>query len=104
MKLIEIEPSTLTNWQYPFNSLKFVNNQDRFSFDNFYELPTFNTLFCLFSLEEVQMGYYFGGLAILQQKDEPKLFFRFSENFKFQNFFFKIIAQICTVRLFFIIK
>ena len=89
MKLIEIELSTVTNWQYPFDSLKFVNDQHCFSFDCFYESPTYDMLFCLLSVGEVRMGWYFGRLAILQKKEDPKLFFHFSENFKFQNYFFK---------------
>ena len=72
-----------TDWNYDFSSLPHWNNRDELWAveDRFYEIPLSNTLCCLYSIYEVTMGNHLGFLALLQNKEEPRLLLSSRINF-----------------------
>lgn len=74
-----------TDWSYDFQSLpKWDLHTWAYTFDLFVELPKADTLFCIYSVVEGSMMNYSGRLAILQNKQKPKLSILSSDGIYFQ--------------------
>ena len=76
---------TTTDWKYDFESLPYWDNHDKFPwvYDEFFEIPQTDTLCCIYSITEVRMMSYLGFLAILQNKENPKVVLNVSDNMNF---------------------
>ena len=74
-----------TDWKYDFASLPCWDNREKFPYvyDEFYELPQSDTLCCLYSIVEASMLNYVGFLAILKNKEQPKMILNVAEKFTF---------------------
>ena len=74
-----------TDWKYDFASLPRWDNRESnpWVYDAFFEIPQSDTLCCLYSIQEVRMGDDRGFLAILRNKENPKLMVNITGGFNF---------------------
>ena len=74
-----------TDWKYDFASLPRWDNRDKlpYVYDEYFELPQSNTLCCLYSICEASMLNYLGFLAILKNKEDPKLVLNLADGISF---------------------
>ena len=74
-----------SDWKYDFATLPRWDNREKFCgvYDEYYEIPQSDTLCCLYSIYEVSMLDYLGFLAILKNKDNPKLVLNITEKMNF---------------------
>lgn len=78
-----------TDWNYDFSSLPCWKEREKLRdiYDEFYEVPQSDLLFCLYSIAERRMLDYRGFLAILENKKKPELVLDISEYTFSQTFF-----------------
>ena len=74
-----------TDWNYDFTSLPHWDDREKMPwvYDEYLEIPQSDTLCCLYSITEVSMMNYQGFLAILRNKENPKLILNVAEGFTF---------------------
>lgn len=76
---------TTTDWKFDFTSLPRWENHNsvHYAYDEFFEIPQTDTLCCIYSIAEVRMMSYQGFLAILQNKENPKVVLNVTEDMNF---------------------
>lgn len=74
-----------TDWKYDFSSLPRWDNREKFPYvyDEYFEIPQSDTLCCLYSICEAGMLDYLGFLAILRNKQKPKLVLNVTDGLNF---------------------
>jgi hypothetical protein len=77
------------DWKYDFSSLPRWDVRDRipFVYDKFHSLPQCDALCCIYSIAEVRMCWNQGFLAILKNKEAPKLVLNINEELTFSDNF-----------------
>lgn len=72
-------------WRFDFSSLPRWDVRDRipFVYDKFYPVLQKDMLFCIYSIAEVSMMWYVGFLAVLKNKQHPKLVLNITEKINF---------------------
>lgn len=78
-----------TDWKYDFSSLPGWDVRERipFVYVKFYHLPQSDTLCCIYSIAEVRMGWHQGFLAVLENKEKPKLVLNINKKMSFSDNF-----------------
>ncbi len=78
-----------TDWKFDFSSLPHwdIHDSEPWVYDEFFEIPQSDTLCCIYSIIEATMCNYIGFLAILKNKDDPKLFLNVAGGMNFSNNF-----------------
>lgn len=74
---------TAVDWEFDFSSLPRWDNRNELwgVYDKFFEIPQSDTLCCLYSIYEATMCNYLGFLAVLRNKEEPRLVLNSTVNF-----------------------
>ncbi len=81
--------SRQTDWNFDFSSLPRWSNRETvpFIYDSFYHVLGSDSLCCIYSVNEVRMGWYQGFLAILKNKNDPRLILNIAEKITFGDYF-----------------
>ena len=76
---------TTTDWKFNFESLPRWENHNsaHYAYDEFFEIPQRDSLCCVYSICEASMMNYVGFLAILQNKENPKVVLNLTDNMNF---------------------
>ncbi len=78
---------TPSDWDFDFESLRNFNSRNPFTYDKFYPIPQSDALCCIYAISEVRMGWHQGFLAILKDKNSPKLILNIAEKINFRDNF-----------------
>ena len=74
-----------TDWKYDFSSLPYwERHSNPFSYDEYIELPKMDALCCIYSIVEERMGWYWGKLAVLRDRETPRLVLNGAERISFR--------------------
>ena len=76
---------TTTDWKFDFASLPRWENHNsaHYAYDEFFGISQTDTLCCIYSIAEVRMMSYQGFLAILQNKENPKVVLNVTKDMNF---------------------
>lgn len=77
-----------TDWKFDFGSLpRWENHSLPYTYDEFYEIPQADALVCIYAIREVSMLNYLGFLAILKNKQNPRLVLNITDTMQFTGNF-----------------
>ena len=73
-----------TDWKYDFSSLPYWGrHSDPFAYDEYMELPKIDALCGIYSIVEERMSWYWGKLAVLRDREAPRLVINGAERISF---------------------